>query len=151
MTGYLMSGLMFFMHSVSVYLHFTKYILQGPWNIASFVLWIINLNVMYTLTDQVLPIFDYIRYQAALGVLHMFILQMESVWLPALGLIKKPRDVCAHPDAGKELHTIYKRWVLAQFRNKDSRDPTVRIAAKFAAKLHVMVLRKKKMGAKTLH
>ena len=153
MTGYLMSGLMFFMHSSSIYDHFSKYILQGPWNIASFVLWIINLNVMYTLTDQVLPIFDYIRYQAALGVLHMFILQMESVWLPAMGLTKKPRDVCAHPDAGHELHTIYKRWVLAQFRNKDSSDPTKRIASKFAAKLQIMVLRsqKKKMGRKTLH
>ena len=151
MTGYLMSGFMFFMHSESVYAHFTKYILQGPWNIASFVLWIINLNVMSLIQSWEVPIYDYIRVQAALGVLHMTILQMESVWLPAIGLIKRPKEVCPHPDAGSELHVIYKRWVLSQFRNRDSNHPTLRIAAKFAAKLHVKVLRTKKMGAKTLH
>jgi len=152
MTGYLMSGAMFFMHSNSIYDHATKYILQGPWNIASFVLWIINLNVMYTLTDQELPIFDYVRYQALLGILHMIILQMESIWLPAWGLTKKPRDICAHEDAGSQVHVIYKQWVLSQFQNKDTTSRTPQIGAKFAAKLHMMVLRKKKkMGAKTLH
>jgi len=80
---YLFSGFMLPLHGKTICDHYT-HVFSNPVTALGFFLWIANLMMMYNITWWVLPPYEYIWAQTALGILHMIVTHLELIWIPAL-------------------------------------------------------------------
>ena len=110
-TCYVFGNVMGMMHAHSITKYLAAYIAQNAFSLALFGAWLVTIVGMVALTYSTLDIFVYMQCQCALGVLHMIIVQLETVWMPAMGLLKTPDQVAGHPSFGKSQAELFKEML----------------------------------------
>ena len=108
---YLFGNIMYMMHAHSVTKYLTAYIGQSYTSLATFGAWCVTIYLMFYVTNLEVPIYTYMQYQTALGLLHMLIVQLETVWFPAVGFQSKPDEVAGHPSDGKTQEELFREML----------------------------------------